>query len=276
MTLIIEETYRVLFPHTGQVHLILVGVGGTGSHIAVSLARLAVHARRRGVAVKLTFVDPDIVDEVIIGRQNFCFAELSQNKAATMALRLNAAFGLAIEAIPELFRADMTPTGAAGEVLLIGAVDNEQARQEIAQAVEQRNGRLWWLDSGNAKFNGQCLIGNLPQNKPVVLDSLRLCNGLPAPHVQEPELLEPDPGETNLSCAQMVLREEQSLMVNQTAAAVAAQYAYQFVLLRELTSFDTRFNLMPFVTRTKQTTRANLSPYFRKEQVGCRLVEGGA
>lgn len=272
MTLIIEETYRVLFPHTRQVHLILVGVGGTGSHIAVSLARLAVHARRRGVVVKLTFVDPDIVDEAIIGRQNFCFAELSQNKAATMALRLNAAFGLAIEAIPELFRVDMTPAGAAGEVLLIGAVDNEQARQAIAQAVEQRNGRLWWLDSGNAEFNGQCLIGNLPQNKPVVLDSLGLCHGLPAPHVQEPELLEPDPGETNLSCAQMVLREEQSLMVNQTAAAVAAQYAYQFVLRRELTSFDTRFNLMPFVTRTKQITRANLIPYLKGER---RHLRGG-
>lgn len=273
MTFKIEKTYRVLLPQTGQVHLQLVGVGGTGSHLAVSLARLAVHARRRGVTVTLTFVDPDTVDEVIIGRQNYCFAELSQNKAATMALRLNAAFGLAIRAIPESFRADMVPSGAAGEVLLIGAVDNERARQEMARAVEQRNGRLWWLDSGNAEFNGQCLVGNLPQNQPVILDPLCLCNGLPAPHVQEPGLLEPDPGESNLSCAQMVFREEQSLMVNQMAAAVAAQYAYQFVLLRELNSFDTRFNLTPFVVSTKQTTCTNLSPYLSKERVNRHLIE---
>jgi PRTRC genetic system ThiF family protein len=267
MTFIMEETYRVLLPSIGQVHLLLIGVGGTGSHLAVSLARLAVHARRRGMAVRLTFVDPDIVDEVIIGRQNFCFAELSQNKAVTMAFRLNTAFGLDIRAIPELFRADMVPTGAAGDVLLVGAVDNERARQEIARVVEQANGRMWWLDSGNAELNGQSLIGNLPQNKPVILDPLRLCNGLPAPHVQEPGLLEPDPGESYFSCAQMVLREEQSLMVNQMAAAVAAQYAYQFALSRELTSFDTRFNLMPFVAQTKRITWANLSPYLQTELV---------
>jgi len=264
MNLMIEETYRVLLSSAQQIHLLLVGVGGTGSHLAVSLARLAVHARQRGVLVQLTFIDPDIVDEVIIGRQNFCFAELAQNKAVTMALRLNVAFGLAIQAIPEPFRVEMVPARTAGEVLLIGAVDNERARQEMARAVERANGRLWWLDSGNAEFNGQCLVGNLPPGKPVILDSFYLCHGLPAPHVQEPGLLEPDRVAPPLSCAQMVLREEQSLMVNQMAAAVAAQYAYQFVLLRQLTSFDTRFNLSPFVAQTKQTTATNLRPYLSR------------
>jgi PRTRC genetic system ThiF family protein len=257
----LEKTYRVVLPATSPVHLVLIGVGGTGSHLAMSLARLAVHARRRGIAVNLTLVDPDIVDNAIIGRQNFCFAELSQNKAETMAFRLNAAFGLAIQAIPASFRADMVPAGAPGEVLLVGAVDNERARQELARAVERAGGRLWWLDSGNAQFNGQCLIGNLPKGVPVKLSLLGLCNGLPAPHVQEPELLEPDPGDPDLSCAEMVLREEQSLMVNQAAAAVAAQYVYQYVLMRELASFDTRFNLMPFGARTKRATEAHLRSY---------------
>lgn len=171
LPLTLEKQYAVLLPPTPLVRILLVGVGGTGSHLAVSLARLAVHARQRGVLVQLTFIDPDIVDEVIIGRQNFCFAELAQNKAVTMALRLNVAFGLAIQAIPEPFRVEMVPAQAAGEVLLIGAVDNERARQEMARAVERANGRLWWLDSGNAEFNGQCLVGNLPPDKPVILDS---------------------------------------------------------------------------------------------------------
>ncbi|MDT8306619.1 MAG: ThiF family adenylyltransferase [Anaerolineae bacterium] len=250
-----------MLPDTGPIHLVLVGVGGTGSHLAPSLARLAVHARQRSIAVNLTLVDPDIVDNAIIGRQNYCFAELSYNKAETMAFRLNAAFGLAIQAVPAPFHTDMAPAGASGRALLIGAVDNEGARREMARAVESTRGRCWWLDSGNEEFSGQCLIGNLPEGAPVKLSPLRLASGLPAPHVQEPALLEPDPAETDLSCAEIVLREEQSLMTNQAAAAVAAQYAYQFVMRRQLTTFDTRFNLAPFVVTSKTITRSNLRPY---------------
>jgi len=267
LTLDLEKHYRVLLGEARQIRIILVGVGGTGSHLAASLARLAVHARRKDIRVGLTFIDPDNVDERIIGRQNFSFAELGYNKAVAMAFRLNAAFGLDIAAIATGFRHHMidSPASHRGETLLVGAVDNERARQEMAQAVIQANGRLYWLDTGNAKWNGQCLIGNLPVEQRVNLDMLGLFSGLPAPHVQEPGLLEPDPEEPRLSCADLVMREEQSLFVNQAAAAVAAQYAYQFVLQRELTSFDTRFNLMPFVVTTKKINRANLSCYLSKE-----------
>lgn len=266
-TLHMEKQYRVMLGEVNQVNLILVGVGGTGSHLAACLARLAVHARRKGIGVGLTFVDPDVVDERVIGRQNFCFAELGYNKAATMAFRLNVAFALEIGAIPAGFRPEMATRRSCppGSTLLVGAVDNERARQEMAQAVIRAGSRLWWLDVGNARWNGQCLIGNLPEGQDVKLDRLGLCTGLPAPHVQEPALLEPEPVETPFSCAELVLREEQSLFVNQAAAAVAAQYAYQFVLQRELTSFDTRFNLMPFVATTKKITRANLSRYLGEE-----------
>jgi PRTRC genetic system ThiF family protein len=267
MELKIEKQYRVLLGDDKRVNIILVGVGGTGSRLAASLARLAVHARRKGIHVDLTFIDPDTVDERIIGRQNFSFAELGYNKAVTMAFRLNAAFGLDIVAIADGFHRHMTDSHAhpIGHALLVGAVDNERARQEMARAVIQANGGLYWLDTGNARWNGQCLIGNLPKEQRVNLDMLGLCSGLPAPHVQEPGLLEPDPEEPRLSCAELVMREEQSLFVNQAAAAVAAQYAYQFVLQRELTSFDTRFNLMPFVASTKNITRANLSRYLSEE-----------
>jgi len=262
-----EKQYRVMLGEVNQVNLILVGVGGTGSHLAACLARLAVHARRKGIGVGLTFVDPDVVDERVIGRQNFCFAELGYNKAATMAFRLNAAFALEIGIIPDGFRPEMTTrrSGPAGSTLLVGAVDNERARQEMAKAVLRAGSRLWWLDVGNARWNGQCLIGNLPEGQDVKLDRFGLCTGLPAPHVQEPALLEPEPDETSLSCADLVLREEQSLFVNQAAASVAASYVYQFVLQRELTSFDTRFNLMPFAATTKMITRTNLRPYMAEE-----------
>lgn len=63
------------------------------------------------------------------------------------------------------FDKSIVPASHTGETLLVGAVDNEGARRVIARAVEQANGHLWWLDSGNAAFNGQCLIGNLSDSE---------------------------------------------------------------------------------------------------------------
>jgi hypothetical protein len=49
--------------------------------------------------------------------------------------------------------------------------------------------------------------------------------------------------EAALSCADLAVREEQDLMVNQ--AAMAAQYAANFVLRRQVIQMGTYFNLEP-------------------------------
>lgn len=76
----------------------------------------------------------------------------------------------------------------------------------------------------------------------IKVDELGLINGLPAPHVQAPDLLLPDPDdEPALSCAELTAREEQSLMVNQMVAAIASQYCYEFLLLRIIVACETVF-----------------------------------
>ena len=182
----------------------------------------------------MTFVDHDIVEESNLGRQNYCVSELGWNKSETIALRLNSAFGLSIRAAPVKFQASFVSDWwgyGCSNGLLIGAVDNHLARQEIAKAVEQHCGSVWWLDCGNAHHNGQVLIGNYGRRviKDLRVDELGLVNGLPAPHLQAPDLLEPDPHEEiDLSCAELTVREEQSLVINQMVAAVASQYCYEF------------------------------------------------
>ena len=161
MQLDLSKKYQVLLGQANTLHICLVGVGGTGSALALSLARLAYHLGEKGQAASITFVDHDQVSESNLGRQSFCPSELGWNKAETMALRLNAAFGLQIRAVPVKFQASfLTDWWATSAGLLIGAVDNQEARQEIAQAVEQHQGKVWWLDCGNAHHNGQVLIGN--------------------------------------------------------------------------------------------------------------------
>ena len=152
MTLWQMDTSRrgqVRLPPTGEINIYLVGTGGTGSFLAQSLARLAWHARTRGVQVELTFVDPDRVEEKNVGRQLFCLAEGGHYKAETLATRFNAAFGLRICAVPYpvAVAALEVPAGSRPDQrLVLGAVDTHLARRDIYQLVTRW--RSWWCDAG--------------------------------------------------------------------------------------------------------------------------------
>ena len=265
MQLDLSKKYQVLLGEDHTLRVCLVGVGGTGSALALSLGRLAYHLKEKGVNVDLTFVDHDVVSESNLGRQIFCPSELNWNKSETIALRLNAAFGLSIRAVPVKFQASFVSDWwgyGCSNGLLIGAVDNHLARREIAKAVEQHCGSVWWLDCGNAHHNGQVLIGNYGRRviKDLRVDELGLVNGLPAPHLQAPDLLEPDPDdEVDLSCAELTVREEQSLVINQMVAAVASQYCYEFLVRRRVVAYETAFSLEPPTTMTNQISEQNLN-----------------
>jgi hypothetical protein len=121
------------------------------------------------------------------------------------------------------------------------------------------DGRIWALDSGNERSNGQMLIGNMADLDQIRLDPLELCSGLPSPYIQEPGLLESDDEPVALSCADLTLQEEQSLMVNQAAAAIAARYCHEFTVRRELREFATYFNLEPLTATSRPISEKNIS-----------------
>jgi PRTRC genetic system ThiF family protein len=266
MELKIEKQYRVLLGDDKRVQIMLVGVGGTGSALALSLGRLAYHARSKGMQIDMTFVDHDLVEAKNVGRQCFCPAEVDYNKAECLALRLNLAFGLDIVAMPERFTSTLARSWSSSRsslVLLIGAVDNHLARRDLAKAVDEGRGRIWCLDIGNAQYNGQVLIGNTADLDRIEFFELGLCSGLPSPYIQEPALLEPEDEPMALSCTDLTLREEQSLMVNQTAASIAAQYCHQFAVRRELAEFATYFNLQPPAAVSKPITTGHLASFVK-------------
>lgn len=259
MNLDIEQRFRYVFGESDAFRILLVGVGGTGSYLADALASLAVHARQKGIQIELTLVDPDIVEHKNVGRQQWGYSEAVQgaSKAQSRALRLNAAFGLDIAAWPQPYTMDMgrewyQPSRSYGRSytnIIIGCVDNTAARQEIARTVVSLAGSLFSIDCGNAEWNGQVLAGNVSQLDTIRFDKLGLCSGIPSPYCQEPALLQPEPipNDAALSCADLTLREEQSLLVNRVTAAIAAQYCANIVLRRELTQMATYFNLEPTV-----------------------------
>ena len=273
-TLSIEPTYRVVLGDINRFRIMIVGAGGTGSTLALFLAGLAFHARQKGIQVELTLVDHDVVALKNCGRQAVSLQAALVGgvpKVADLALRLNAAYGLDIAAWPQKYVADTAPGwfhhGAGGREcahLIIGCLDNHWGRREIAETVTVNNGRIWAIDCGNAEFNGQILVGNLTHLDQIKLDRLGLCTGLPSPYIQEPGLLEPEATEQALSCAEMTLREEQSLMINRLAATIAAQFVTDFVLNRQVAQMGAAFNLDPTVMTPILITRANINQYQKK------------
>lgn len=242
----IEKRVRVL---TGEfAGITLVGCGGTGSFLALHLARMTYHLQERGRRVRLAFVDMDRVEPQNIGRQNFAPAEVGEFKAQTLMLRFNRAFGLDIEAHNVPFGSDAINFKRVE--LVIGAVDNAAARRAIAATIVKNLGDVWWLDCGNHEHSGQVLFGNQSDLcKPEF--KLGVCVGLPLPTVQHPELLESadqrvseSAGErSGESCAELAARDVQSLMVNQAAAGWAASYVYRLLVSRDLDVYATYFDL---------------------------------
>lgn len=263
----IEPTYRVLLGDAHYFRILLVGAGGTGSTLALFLAGLAFHARQKGIQVDLTLVDHDVVEMKNCGRQAVSVqAALAGgiHKVTDLALRLNAAYGLAIAVWPVRYEAGLAAAwfdSHAPVHLIIGCVDNTVARRELAQTVAAYQGRIYALDCGNEWVNGQVLIGNLTDTSQIRLDRLGLCSGLPSPYVQEPELLTPDPAEPQPSCADMALAETQSLMVNRMAATIAAQYVATLVLQRQILWLGSAFHLHPPAVTSRAITASHLRSY---------------
>ncbi len=235
----------IILPTYQQIEFYLVGCGGTGSWLAPSLCRIARTLTRQDKNATLIFIDRDTVEPKNILRQNFCDAEIGFNKAQTLALRYSLSWGIDIQALPDSFNPEIVARDYYQREhklkIVIGCVDNANARQSIARALSQyqswhtsdRPTELWWLDCGNHSHSGQVLIGSHLSTEIDVYQFHQLgCLKLPAPCLQHPELLEPKPEElfeTNISCAELDLLDTQSLTINQRMAAEAASYLFQLI-----------------------------------------------
>lgn len=256
-----------------EVQFWLVGAGGTGSFMAMNLARLAFELNGRGKAASITIVDPDSVEKGNIPRSNFCFAEIGQNKAETLTGRIARAWGIEVGFVKEGFtpallqsaRDDWSVQSPGSNKLsvLVGCVDNHLARLQMHEAVkfynEQRyssdGARLWWIDGGNGRDTGQILIGNRLDEK-TICDSARkspILSLLPAPSLQHPELLKRESAksierqnqttEERITCAERIRLGEQSLNVNQRVAVEMSEILAELLLTQTLKRFATYFDL---------------------------------
>jgi len=257
-----------------EVVLVQVGAGGTGSWLAPHVGRIArMLAEKFNKRVTYRIVDGDRVAPKNVYRQNFCQAEIGQNKAAALAYRLTAAWGIPVDSVPSMFEGEqyLSHEYVGKTLVFIGCVDNAEARREIDKACDATRayGHLrWWLDCGNTKDAGQILLGRSALTKgedPFLMEGH--CTWLPLPALQAPDLLEDQPvtaepeNEANLSCADLALRGAQGLAVNARMAAEAADFLWRMLVTRDLKRYQAFLQLASGVVASSYILPETILPF---------------
>ena len=119
------------FPVSCPIHIVMVGCGGTGGHIAPHLYRLLYAVFRPSTVI---LCDGDLVEKNNLVRQNFVSCDLGRNKAEVLAERYSAAFGMACRYMPRYIESEdelrrlLQPEWKDALVILLGCVDNNRSR----------------------------------------------------------------------------------------------------------------------------------------------------
>lgn len=248
------------------VHFILVGAGGTGAYVAQHVGKIMhsiYYIQNKGA--HLTIVDPDIVEERNIGRQLFCNAEVGQPKAEALARRYGQAWGL--NATSFVGRFDEGLVIGRDLTILIGCVDNAEARLALAQTLEHNPisnsldnpPAMWWIDCGNLNETGRVLLGTANSSEQLrgACPEKNVAIALPGPAMQYPDLLTARPEEmdfSGMSCAQLAEANLQSLNINAAIAVEAADMITRLILTKNLRRFACEVNLASGSVRSTYST----------------------
>jgi PRTRC genetic system ThiF family protein len=200
-----------------KARIVVIGAGGTGSHVINGLVQLhtALLALGHPGGLHVTAFDDDTVSESNVGRQAFVLSDIGANKASVLINRLNQAFGLDWDAYPDRLeicekgRLRMRPD------LVIGCVDNRLARKAIAKTFDYG----YWMDIGNNQNDGQVILGEFGE-RPYV--TFRGTTRLRLPTVADllPEAVDDklDATDDQPSCSLAEALEKQSLFINRAMA----------------------------------------------------------
>jgi PRTRC genetic system ThiF family protein len=240
------EGINVFDPNTHIQSIVIVGCGGTGAQAARIVARIVYDMRRAGLYTpRITLIDPDIVEEKNVGRQLFTAADaaLGLSKAEIVVRRLNMALGLDIAWIAEPVSAEKH-LDRYGAQLIVSCVDTHLARRELHHA----SGVL--IGAGNHRDGGQVVIGNTADAE-LMRRHIVGRNGkysyLPKEGLLFPALLEPEPPsaapEPDVSCAELVQRGEQAMLINDFMACVVGQYVYALLHRQPIRTFASFISL---------------------------------
>jgi PRTRC genetic system ThiF family protein len=250
----------------------IIGAGGTGGYVIRDLLRFLQALKLKGDTrhFAVNIVDGDIVEEKNLIRQNFIACDLQKYKAEVLAKRYGAAFGVPVYyynrflETPEMLSNYCTDAAEAMNVrnhrdtvqhIIIGCVDNHQARRLIQRHTQNRDG-IYWIDSGNERTSGQvvCSYSRFMRNiggvNPAYFEEGGYPSGRanPMPTIVDifPDILDSTKdleGSDNTSCADRAAIEDQNIFINMTAAINVLNYLRQITNAEAITSNAVYFDI---------------------------------
>lgn len=226
----------------------LIGVGGTGSQVLNSLARMHSALKALGhPGLYVRAIDPDKVTDANMGRQLFSPADIDGYKCEVLVGRINRFFGTDWEAVPVLFDA-ACPTAN----ITISCVDSGKARKEIFAILDMntdkkkrsRAGKLnengnmsgygyyedrlrqqpyerpyYWMDFGNMQDRGQVVIGTLNPAEQPKSEEFRTITTLPKIHQIHKDIFRNSKNDDQgPSCSLAEALQKQDLFINTNLA----------------------------------------------------------
>lgn len=214
---------QYLLNPTHPVTVCVIGCGGTGSQVLVSLARINFTLKALGYpGLHVITYDPDIVSETNVGRQLFSESDIGINKAILLTTRVNSFYGTAWEAVPEYFskkngeRCNFTLT----------CVDNIKSRVEVSKLLKQAAKKqhyepylklFYWMDFGNARNTGQVVLGTLADIKQPDSKLFETVAHLPL-LTERFDLSQVKEEDSGPSCSHAEALRKQNLFINSTLA----------------------------------------------------------
>ncbi|MHB1678665.1 MAG: PRTRC system ThiF family protein [Sulfuriferula sp.] len=201
---------------TRKVQVVLVGAGGTGSHVLRRLANvhMAIVELGHPAGLDVSVYDPDTVSKTNVGRQAFYPSDVGLPKAAILVHRCNLLMQTKWEAHQEKLTSKSNLYSAD---VVIGCVDNRAGRKAILAATEANRKATYYMDFGNREHDGQVILGQvMPESNEKSKNEMRL------PHAANlfPELVDEslDDKDETPSCSLAEALEKQSLFINDTVA----------------------------------------------------------
>lgn len=200
------------------VKLIVVGCGGTGGDYIASMGRyLYSLPQTERSRISLILVDGDTVEEKNIARQPFIDDDIGMNKAVALGDALRDVYGLSVLAYPRYLESveDLnqltTQSGSNTLVVLIGCVDNHNARKIMDEFFHSYGGSMVYLDSANEFCGGEMVVSLRNQSTIIA----------PTRHYYYPDLYDGDMRSAReLSCAALNESKPQHLVTNKMAATI--------------------------------------------------------
>ena len=211
-----------------EYNILIVGVGGTGSHLISFLSQL-IGNRKDKALFDITLIDKDHVEEKNLTTQKFLYEDITKNKAEVLSERYNAVYDLNIKYIDKFIenKDDLISLLCEDKQnIIISCVDNNKARAIIDTVFNQSKVyKLIYIDTGNNSgsdiINGQTIVGFKEYNKIL----------LPSVGKYYPQIYEEEKEDNTLSCSEAAALNIQNIGANITSAATV------FNILNNIISF---------------------------------------